>query len=272
MKLKRTTACIAAATFTLMTLVPPWVVPAVAQDQARPEDIDRSFQEVRELIRAGQHEAAIEAAQNAKLAVEAGPADPERLVQAHLLVAFSYVNYGNFQANERRPMAAETLYKEARTAIEAGLAVPLLRTTQLDPAEYPPEMIDLFERVRAEKFGGLRIIALDPPDAQVTLDGTPLQPLAGEASLGDAAVPIGSHTITVERDGYTMQTETITIAPNSWQERPYRLTKKRGKGFYGLLAAGAALVVGGIFAIVSGTDTDPPPPAPLPGPPDPPAR
>src|SRR5262245_53068822 len=125
---------------------------AGAQERAAPDALGRSLQEVRELIRSGQHEAAIEAARKAKEAVEAGPTDPERLVQAHLLVALSYVNYGNFQANERRPMAAETLYKEARAALEAGLTVPALRTVQLDRAEYPPEMIELFERVRAEKF------------------------------------------------------------------------------------------------------------------------
>jgi hypothetical protein len=254
-----------------------WLVLVAAMPlQPRPaaaDDIDRSLHEVRDLIRRGEHEAAISAAQDAKTAVEAGVSDPARLAQAYLLVAFSYVNYGNFQANERRPMAAETLYKEARAALEQGLSnVAPLRAAQLDPAEYPPEMIDLFTRVRAEKFGGLRIIALDPPDAVVMVDGAVLSPLPGETALGDPALPIGAHTITVERSGYTMQTETITIAPNSWQERPYRLAKKRGKKFYGLLGAGVAAAVGGVAALVAGGDTATPGAEPLPGPPPPPGK
>jgi hypothetical protein len=246
---------------------------SVGQDPASAAAGDPDFQQIRDLIRRGEHEAAIAAAQNTKVAVEGGSADPQRLAQAHLLLAFSYVNYGNFQANERRPMAAETLYKEARMALEEGLAaVPALRAVQLDPAEYPPEMIELFQRVRAEKYGGLRIIALEPEDARVTVDGMVLKPLPGETALGDPALPVGVHTITVDRNGYTTQSETITIAPNSWQERPYRLDKKRGKRFYGLLGAGAAVAIGGAAALIGSTGDTSTPPGELPGPPPPPGR
>jgi hypothetical protein len=236
------------------------------------DDVDRSLQAVRERIRAGEHEGAIEAAQSAKAAVEAGTPDPARLAQAHLLLALSYVNYGNFQANEHRPMAAEMLYKEARAALAAGFAIPELRRAQLDRGEWPPELIELFARVRAEMFGGLRIIALEPADALVTLDGAPLDSLPGEAVRGDAAVAVGPHTIAVERPGYRTQTETITIAPNSWQERPYRLVKKRGRRFYALVGTGVLAVAGGVVALVGGSGGAAPPLAPLPGPPPPPAR
>jgi hypothetical protein len=250
-----------------------WCALAAGAAAAQPADVNESLLEVRRLIRSGLHEDAIEAAKTAKVAVEAAPADSTQQARAYLLLALSYVNYANFQANERRPMAAETLYKEARAALVEGLSNPALHDLQIDrtPGEYPPEMIELFDRVRAELFGGLRIIALDPPDARVLLDGRLLPTLPGEAVLGDAALPVGPHTITVARDGYRIQEETIHITPNSWQERPYRLTKKRSKRFYALVGAGVVAAAGGVVALAGdGGSSGPAPLEPLPGPPPPP--
>jgi hypothetical protein len=246
----------------------------VAPMQSR--DVEESLQRVRALVRAGEHEAAVEAAREAKAAVEAGPRDPAQLEQAYLLLILAYVNYGNYQANERRPMSAEILHKEAAAQIHACLSIPALRYTEPDRSsgEYPPVMIEMFDRVRAEMFGALRILSLDPQDARAMLDGDALGFLPGEQRLGDAAIPVGPHTLVLERDGYKTLTDTLTISPNSWQERTYRLEKKRGKGFYAWVGAGTVAVVGGLVALVaSGSSGDSgTTPTPLPGPPPPPAR
>lgn len=249
-------------------------MPRPAAAQTAPGFAERE-QEVRRLIRNGQPEAAIEAARAAKAEVEARTAEPAQRARAYLLVILSYVNYGNFQSNERRTMAAETLHKEARTLIRELLSAPELRRTEIDrtSGEYPPEMTEMFDRARAELFGALRIISLDPADARVVLDGEPLGALDGEAQLGDARLATGPHTIVVERDGYQTLRETITITPNSWQERPYKLVKKRGKRFYALLGAGVVAAAGGVTALVAGGGGGGSTTAsPLPGPPPPPAR
>jgi hypothetical protein len=243
--------------------------------QAPYEAADRSLQAVRELIVAGEHEAAIEAAKAARAEVEAAPRDPARLEQTYLLLVLSYVNYGNYQVNEHRAMAAETLYKEARTQIRECLSVPELRRIRLDRTSgvYPPEMITMFDEVRAEMFGGLRILALEPPDARVLLDSVPLTTLPGESLLGDPAVPVGAHTILVEREGYETRREAITITPATWQERPYTLDKKRGKKFYAAVGTGVLAVVGGAIALaVAGGGETAATAEPLPEPPPPPSR
>jgi len=249
---------------------------AAQEPQTRQSDVEANLQRVRALIRAGEHEAAVEAARKAEEAVEADPGDTAQLEQAYLLLILAYVNYGNYQANERRPMSAEILHKEAAAQIRACLSIPALRYTQPDRSsgEYPPEMIEMFDRVRAEMFGALRILSMDPPDTRARLDGAPLGHLPGEERLGDAAIPVGSHTLELEHEGYKTLTDTLTISPNSWQERTFRLEKRRGKGFYALVGAGTVAVVGGLVAIVAGTSSGDGGAAlePLPGPPPPPAR
>lgn len=247
--------------------------PAPAAAQAADAFAAREAQ-VRTLIRNGQPEAAVEAARAAQAEVIAQAAGPAEVSRAYLLVILSYVNYGNFQSNERRTMAAETLHKEASTLIRELLSQPELRHTEIDrtSGEYPPEMIEMFDRVRSELFGALRILSVQPPDARILVDGEPLGMLPGETHRGDARLPAGPHTIVIEREGYEPVHESITITANSWQERPYQLEKKRSKKFYALVGAGVLAAAGGILALVAGGGSETAAESPLPGAPPPPAR
>jgi hypothetical protein len=133
-------------------------------------------------------------------------------------------------------------------------------------------MVRLFDDVRSEIFGALRVRDVSPAGAMVYLDGDTLHVSPGEEALGAKDIPAGVHIVTVEHPGYETVTDRIVIAPNSTLERNYSLEKRKGTGWYATRVGLGLAVVGGLaFALLSGDDSAETPPEPLPGPPPPPA-
>jgi serine/threonine-protein kinase len=67
--------------------------------------------------------------------------------------------------------------------------------------------------------GGLLTISTDPIGAEVYIDGVDV----GQTPIVEYSVAAGKHTIKVERAGYKMQTETVTVGANDTVRRKFSL-------------------------------------------------
>jgi hypothetical protein len=244
--------------------VPPDTIGTV--DQAA---IESSLEQARLCIKTGEYDRATEIL---KTAIDRARGHLPRLREAYLLLIQTYIYRGNYYRSQPEGReTSELYYQQARKVIQECLETKELRHTVPDPpSEYPPEMITLFDHVRSQIFGALRVIDLDPPDAVVIMDGDTLRALPNEAVLGDVDIPIGPHLVVARRDGYKDYTEEIAISPNSTLERSLSLSKKRGTVWY---ASRAGIVTAGVVGVVLVTrpnDENPTPAEPLPGPPPPP--
>jgi hypothetical protein len=232
--------------------------------------LETQLRAARELLKAGDYDRAVELLRGS---VDDARGEPETQREAYLLLIKAYVFLGNdFKFKPQGRMASGLNYKEAKATIAECLAIPALRHTKPEPAdEYPPEMHALFAEVRSELFGSFRVVDLAPENAVVTFDGDTLHALPGEPMLGDVDLPVGPHHVVVMHDGYEDFTDEVTISPNAILERSYTLEKRHGKAWYAAWIGGAALVVGGAVALITGGSSGDPFDQPLPGPPDPPA-
>jgi hypothetical protein len=126
-------------------------------------------------------------------------------------------------------------------------------------------MINLFDKVRAEKFGAFKVVGLDPAGSTVILDGDTLRTQA-DGSLGDVDLEIGRHNVLIQHEGYQSRTVAITIAPGSTLEQPYKLAKKRDRMWYATRGGPALGAVAGL-AVAIFKKHPPQTESPLPGPP-----
>lgn len=241
------------------------------------DEIDAELERARALLKRGDYDEAIESLETA-LPQTAG--DVERMRGTYLLLIRTYVQNGNYYAGQPQGrVPSELAYARAEDLIRDCLRAPELRDTRPDPnsPEYPLKMIELFEKVRSETFGGFRIVSLDPVDADVYLDGELLKPLAGDSLPGDASVEVGRHEVRIVREGYKEILDEIAISPHTTLESPYQMQKKHGVWWYASRVGVAVAAVGGIVlatVAASGDETppqgDPQDEEPLPGPPSPP--
>ena len=233
--------------------------------------VDEALDEARESIKTGDYDGTIALLKDA---LERSRSNPAQLEQAYLLLIKTHVFQGN--DNKFKPQGrtmSELSYAEARRLTIEALQVSELRHMRPEPVtDYPPEMVRLFEDVRREIFGGIRVREVTPPDAVVFFDGDTLGLLPDEAALGLTDVPQGVHIVQVVRDGYETITDRVVIAPNSMIDRSYTMQKRRGTGWYATRVGIGLALVGGIAAafLAGETSTEDPPPQPLPGPPPPP--
>jgi PEGA domain-containing protein len=170
-------------------------------------------------------------------------------------------------------VSADAYYDKTKKLIEECLRIPELANTQPDSTSVQ-EMTQHFDEVRKEIFGSFRVGSVNPPDAQVFLDGEPLTTAPGDTRLGkDNLLADVDHEVIVQREGYKPRTEVIDIRPNETKAPDFVLKKKRGKTWYAAWGAGlAGAVVGTTLALTAGGgETTTPPAEPLPGPPDPPS-
>lgn len=250
-------------------------LPALAQTQSAPADSiaaapSEVLGEARELIKGGDYDRAIDVL---KSAIDKTRSDTDRLGEAYLLLAKTYVFLGTeYKFKPQGREQSNLNYQAARGVITEALKTPELRHLRPEPAsEYPPEMLAMFGEVRSQMFGAFRIANLDPPGVAVTLDGDTLRSFPGDSLIGDVDIPIGQHLVVAREKGYEDLTEEITISPNATLERSYALKKKRSGMWYAGWGTAAAAVVAGTIALLSGgssSATD----QPLPGAPPPPTK
>lgn len=277
--LHRSPAFVAALCWACLTTAVPLPVMAledgtITTPSATPADsvTAASLERARVLIKDGEYDGAIEIL---KASIQRARPTPVILRDAYLLLIKTYVFVGNDLKFKPQGREASNLnYQEAKKLIAECLRIDVLRHTHPEPAsEYPPEMISAFAEVRSKIFGSFRVADLKPPGAVVLLDADTLQALPGDSLLGDVDLEVGPHRVNVIAKGYRPVTQEILISPNSTLERSYRLSRKRGAGWYAAASGVALAGVIGIFAIGRGSADEPPPgEEPLPPAPPPPTR
>src|SRR5581483_9787382 len=94
----------------------------------------------------------------------------------------------------------------------------------LNERELPPQVVADFKRaqeiVRKRPVGTL--VVKGPADAQVSLDGGPLMPIAGGLTIHDLV--FGEHLIRVEQIGYADWGAVVPSGSHRW-----RLTSRRAR-------------------------------------------
>ena len=195
----------------------------------------------------------------------------EALREAYLLQVMAWVQYGSMLGQQPQGYhGAKQAEEKAEQYIIQCLSIKELRHTRPESGDkYPQLMVDLFERVRSQKLGGLQITKLSPSDAVVLLDGDTLRATGSRGVVGDTDLAAGSHRVVVYASGHKAITDEIVISPGGTQEKEYTLSKKRSRGWWAGVTAGALAVVGGVVALASGGSNSTE--QPLPGPPAPPA-
>jgi len=271
------------------TATPARVAPADATN-----DVDAALASAQELLRDGDYDRAIEvlkpALQAARLAAmppdstgfgvdptaEVEPGAWLRVRDVYLLMTKTYVFIGNDLKFKPQGREASNLnYQEARRLIGECLGIHALRRTQADPASDPPEMVQFFDEVRREMFGGFRVVAVEPAEAFVLLDGDTLETLPDEdAYAGDMYLAVGPHEVLVRarESGYHEYVDEISISPDVTLERSYYLPKRRSWLWYTLWGTGIG-AAGGLIASLAGNGGSGGPAAltPLPDAPGPPS-
>ena len=103
---------------------------------------------------------------------------------------------------------AQVLFNQGETetvppALERLLEVDA--SFELDPSQVSPKLLDLFQKIRARKVGQVGLV-LDPPDAEVVVDGRP---------VADPAQPLGllagNHELVIRRPGHEGQTRELEV-------------------------------------------------------------
>jgi hypothetical protein len=245
----------------------------VAQGQSELSEVLELRDEVRGLQQRELFESAIELLEATLVLPD--PSSTELLREIHLLLVETHVLYGNALDFEEKPAMAGLSWEKAREWARKCLEHEALRDT--DPRsvpEYPERGIRLFQELHREMFGSLRVDRLDPPDAEVRLDGKLLEQLPDEPRVGALYVPVGEHTVLVRREGYQDHVETILVEGGSSIQKEYGLEKKRGFWWYALRGTGV-VAVGTTIAWLAGAfedGTSEQSPSPLPEPPNPPSR
>ncbi len=207
---------------------------------ARP--LDALIAESKEGLKTGEYD---EATRDLKQVIARAQDQPSVLSQGYLLLIKADVMRGNYYKSEpegRDP--SELFYREAERSVVDCLSIHALRHIKPEPVvDYPPEMVALFQRVRSESFGSIRLLHLNPPDAAVIFEGDTLHAAAGDSTVELDDLPLGPHTLVIGREGYRSLTDRITVAPGSVTEKSYELSRRRGALWYtersGVAVAGA---------------------------------
>jgi hypothetical protein len=184
-----------------------------------------------------------------------------KLIQTHVVHANSY--------GAEDVEIAEHYLRTAKETIRECLENRELADLRPDPDLFHHTMIELFDETAREMFGLFVVKELNPANAIVRLDGTPVLIPPGEDLPRAENVPVGKRVITAEASGYQTATEEITINPNGTYSHTVNLKKKRGIIWYagrGAVIAGAAVVA----ILVGGGGGGQTAEEPLPGPPGPP--
>ena len=209
-------------------------------------DVDDSLARARELIGSDQYEAAIDLLPSL---LDSLRSDPDRLEQAYLLLIDAYVSYANSHPKDEE-VVRDALMKQASVRVREILSDPALRHTQPDSVNCPEEMLTLFVSIRREMFGRVTI-TVDPPDAEVVLDGVRLQKRE-EGMWTEENVPVGLRTLQLSHRDRRTLTADLLIAPGEHLVQPYRLDKRRGIGWYATRVALPVAVAGLTWAFVAG--------------------
>lgn len=255
-------------------VVPDTVAAAIP---TAPRDVDGALDSARELLRDGDYDRAIETlrpvldeARAAALppdstgfgvdaSADVDPLAVRRLRDAYLLLIKTHVFLANDLKFKPQGRTASNLnYDEARRLIAECLTVHALRRTQADPVADPPEMVQFFDEVRRRMFGGFRVVAVDPSESFVLLDGDTLETIPEEdAYAGDMYLAVGTHEVVVRAraPGYHEFVDHIAISPDVTLERSYFLPKRRGWLWYALWGTGIG-AAGGLIAAIAGGGGD----------------
>ncbi len=229
-------------------------------DSLRP--LDALLAAVRLDLKSGDYD---QATVDAKELIARSQDEPATLEQGYLLLIRNCVMRGNSYKNEpqgREP--SELFYKEAERYVVECLSIAQLRHVKPSPAENPPEMVEMFRRVREESFGSIHLLRLDPADALVILEGDTLRLVAPDTVLALDDLPAGQHTLTLRRSGYRDLVDRITVKPGVVAEKSYTLSHRRGLAW---VAQRAAVPVVGAAYLVFRKHTPERVPSPLDGPP-----
>lgn len=264
--------------------------PPTADPVAPHESVRAALYAARDSLRMGGYDASV---QILKPALDRSQGDETLLRDVYLMLIQTYFYAGNyFKSEPQGREISELFYREGRRYAEECLSVPGLRHLRPEsPAEYPPEMIECFRRIRSERLGDLRIQSIRPSDAIAVLDGDTLRPasagsefLEPPSSVGSDSsrgaeqdpsvptaigrdiqdtppnpihaldLPVGRHSLLLLRPGYRDLREIIEIRPGSVTERTFEMRRNKGPLWYG--TRGAVLVGGVVAYLVTRDDPD----------------
>lgn len=221
----------------------------------------------RELLREGEHQAAIELLRPAiDEMVQQLVAYRENLREAYLLLVNHQVQRSKkfFRDGDRE--SGRLWREDAKTTIAECLETPGFSDVAPDPARDPADMFDLFDEVRREIFGTFRVVELDPPQARVHLDAESLGNGEEGLPLVRSNLESGFHLVVVRAEGYKDLTDEIDLSAGTTLDVKYALEKEPGWGTWTMRAvlAGATVAVVASLAKKGGSSPGPLPEPPLP--------
>jgi len=168
--------------------------------------VDEALSQARRLFDALDYEAAVPALDRA-IALMESSAEKDLAVRRSLAAALELRARSHFSLGAVDPARADF---RRLLVLEPGHALP---------GGVSPRVVSLFQEIQKVTIGRIAL-ALEPADAELTLDGNPL-----EAVAGGIPVTAGVHTLAARRLGYRPATETITVAAGG--TLPVALTLER---------------------------------------------
>jgi hypothetical protein len=221
-------------------------LPALADESVTPQSLRDRFDQVLDLIAAGQYLESETILQEIIAEYQGS-----NLSQAYDLLVWTV------KQERGRPAAIEV----AREALE------LYPDLTNDRVNVPREIGELYDELRSEMFGALQIEAAnnDLQDSPVWLNGE----MKGVLPLYLDLVRAGEYELKVSASGYEDHVSMIQISPDRDTVIPINLNKKGGNSW---LWIGAGAVAAAVTATALSGGDDPPTQGadPLAGPPDPP--
>jgi hypothetical protein len=220
----------------------------VAPEPKRVEiDVDARLADARTFMLHAQYDEAITLLQELLDSIRP---DRDRLEQTYLLLIESHVYSAN-NTETGKEVVRELWMEKAAQLVHECLSQPDLRHTRPDPLDSPVEMLQLFESARQELFGKVTIHSVDPPDAEVILDGERLHRGEDGTWLVED-VPTGLRTLIVRHPDRRTQSLDLTVGAGQWLVRTVRLEKKRGVGWYATRVALPVGVAGTLVGVLAG--------------------
>jgi len=242
---RRSRSIFAGALAVILSLAGPTRAAAQVEVPSPPVDVDAQLEDARSLVSNAQYDKAIRLLE---ALLESIRPDRDRLEQTYLLLIESYVYSAN--DTEDQDLLRDLAMEKADELVRECLSIPALRHTRPDLVRSPKEMIELFDMARREMFGKV-LLYVDPPEAEIVLDGEKLQPAEDGTCLVED-VPLGPRTLLVRHPDRKTRSEDVAIGAGEVLVREIRLEKKRGVGWYATRVVLPVGVAGTLVAVLAG--------------------
>jgi hypothetical protein len=222
--------------------------PGLSSEEQDDEGVYQQFERVSSLRSQGEYAQAIEIL---RTMIREYTKSEEVLRRAYADLVFTLISKGD----------------TTEATVSAGEALDRYPDLTADPVYFPGSVNELFDRLRSEMFGSLRVTTR-PDSCRLYLN----HDFVGFSPLDVAYVKVGEYILSARLAGYLDQSTTATVEPGSPTSVQLSLDRRRDRKWY-LWRIGPAALVSGIFvAYQLRGDKGESQPSPLPEPPPPPGE